>query len=690
MHHNEQWLIEFMPILPLWLLVALGILLSALVLYAAAKNLRGWPWRVAALTLCLVMAINPVLLEEQRAFKPDTVLVIRDQSSSNQLANRTAETKAAADAIEAKLAAMPNIEVRSLSFADSSAVSGGSLLFETIARGTADLPLDHFGAIIAITDGQIHDVPLGSNEWQGIPLHVLLTGAPDEMDRRLSVLRAPSFSLVNENAMVQVRVDSTRTSDNTITAITIRNDQGQVQTVPVAVNQAIEIPIAVTHAGNNVFAFSVPETAGELTTDNNAAVVTISGVRERLRVLLISGDPHPGTRVWRNYLKSDPGVDLVHFTILRPPEKQDSIPTQELSLIAFPTKELFEDKLHEFDLVIFDRYRRLNVLPNEYLQNIVDYVRQGGALLDAEGPLPPGSLSLFDTPIGTILPGVSDQAVLANAFTPRLSAVGQRHPVTAGLPGAGASDQTSWGPWLRQTRASVRGGDVLMTGIDNNPLLLLQRVGEGRVAQLFSDHIWLWARGYEGGGPHSELLRRISHWLMKEPHLEENDLRAETQGKTITITERSLSASPLSVRLEHPGGAVEAISLLPQAAGLAQATVTVPKAGLYKVSNQRQSVMIGVGGSNPLELHDIITTRDKIAPYFDSAEGSVRWPSQDGMPEIRHLAANRQLSGRSWIGIKRNQNFTVTGIQQFPLLPPLVYMLLALILFMAAWRQEGR
>jgi hypothetical protein len=690
MLHNEQWLIDFMPLLPpLWLGLA-AVLISGFMLYAAARHIRGWPWRAAALALCTLVLWNPVLIEEQREYKPDTVLVIRDHSSSNQLGSRSAETDKIATAIEEKLGKMAQIEQRSLTMADSSADSGGSLLFEAIARGTGDLPLDHYGAVIAITDGQIHDVPALDGEFKHIPLHILLTGKPDESDRRLSVIRSPSFALVGDTSTMQLRIDATAGDSASELPVTIRNDLGQVQIINAPVNQTVDVPLLTAHAGSNVFALSIPTAANELTADNNEAVVTINGVRNRLRVLLISGDPHPGTRVWRNYLKADPGVDLVHFTILRPPEKQDVIPTQELSLIAFPTKELFEEKLHEFDLVIFDRYRRLGVLPNEYLQNIVDYVKGGGALLDAEGPLPTGSLSLFDTPVGTILPGISSQEVAQSRFVPGLTDAGKRHPVTADLPGSGGGKPPSWGPWLRQTMATVRGGDVLLSGLNDKPLLVMQRVGEGRVAQLFSDHIWLWARGYEGGGPHSELLRRISHWLMKEPHLEENDLQAEASGRSLVITERSLGPSPLLVSLEHPGGETEAVTLTEISPGLAQARIDVAKSGLYRISNQRQKILIGVGGSNPVELHDIISTKDKLTPYLQHAEGSIRWISEDGIPDLRHLDANRQMSGQSWIGIRRNQNYNVAGIKQYPLIPPLAYLLAGLLLFMAAWRQEGR
>ena len=234
-----------------------------------------------------------------------------------------------------------------------------------------------------------------------------------------------------------------------------------------------------------------------------ALPIFVNGVRDRLRVLLVSGEPHAGERVWRNLLKSDPSVDLVHFTILRPPEKQDDTPIRELSLIAFPIRELFDTKLDDFDLIIFDRYSRRGVIPDAYLDNVVRYVRNGGALLDAAGPNFGTPMSLARTPLGTILPAEPTGEVYDEGFKPALTDLGRRHPVTEGLPGAGPRDgEASWGRWFRQVDTRVRhGGVVLMTGDRGDPLLVLDRVGKGRVAQLMSDEMWFWARGFEGGGP---------------------------------------------------------------------------------------------------------------------------------------------------------------------------------------------
>ena len=256
-------------------------------------------------------------------------------------------------------------------------------------------------------------------------------------------------------------------------------------------------------------------------------------MRDRLRVLLVSGEPHAGERVWRNILKSDPSVDLVHFTILRPPEKQDGTPIRELSLIAFPIRELFDVKLDEFDLIIFDRYSQRGIIPQAYIDNVVRYVRKGGALLEAAGPTFGTPMSLFRTPLGEILPTEPTGNVLRGGLQ---AAADRARPPPSGHRGSARRRQAGRGAELGTLVPPGRGAAssaaaTVMSGEHGGPLLVLDRVGKGRVAQLLSDQMWLWARGFEGGGPQAELLRRLAYWLMKEPDLEENDLRAVDRGR---------------------------------------------------------------------------------------------------------------------------------------------------------------
>ncbi len=282
-------------------------------------------------------------------------------------------------------------------------------------------------------------------------------------------------------------------------------------------------------------------------------MVSIDGVRDKLRVLLVSGEPHAGERTWRNLLKSDASVDLVHFTILRPPEKQDGTPINELSLIAFPTRELFQQKINEFQLIIFDRYARQGVLPIIYFDNITRYVRDGGAVLVAAGPDYASPTSIWRTPLDAILPAEPTGNVTEKSFYASLTDLGKRHPVTRDLEGANTSPP-HWSHWFRVVDTKDPTGTTVMQGPDNKPLLVLQREGEGRVALLLSDHIWLWARGFEGGGPHLDLLRRLSHWLMKQPELEEEALKLVVSGHQLLVRRQTMADDVSDVTLTTPSG----------------------------------------------------------------------------------------------------------------------------------------
>jgi len=355
--------------------------------------------------------------------------------------------------------------------------------------------------------------------------------------------------------------------------------------------------------------------AGEISQLNNRAVVEINGVRDRLRVLLISGEPHQGERTWRRLLKADPSVDLVHFTILRPPEKDDRTPLNELALIAFPVRELFVDKIGEFDLIILDRFQNRGLLPLPYLANIANRVRQGGALLMSVGPEFSGATSLAATPLGSVLPGgpARANAVVDGPFKPVVSDLGQRHPVTEALPGANPAGNDAkgpdWGPWYRRIEPGAIEGEVLMRTPDGQPLLALDRVGEGRTALLLSDQIWLWSRGHQGGGPQAELLRRIAHWLMQEPDLEENALTARVADGRLRIESRSTDAGPPGdVLVTDPDGKTETVKLHADSPGRATATRVAEVPGVWQVTQGTKSAYAAAGAANPPELADLRAT----------------------------------------------------------------------------------
>ena len=686
--------IVFTPVLPWPVIAGLAAACALLLVYGAARRASGMVWRTVAFAAGLTALGDPTVVEEIRNPLRDVVAVIVDRSPSQALGDRPAATEIARTALETALAEMADIEARVVdaSGATSSDGDDGTYLFRARERALADVPPDRIAATIVITDGQVHDAP-AAGAWSAGPVHALITGVRGERDRRLVVETAPRYGLVGAELALSVRIEDGGDAPAALAGVTVRRDGGQPEHVGLRTGESQELTLRLEHGGETVIEIEVEPAAGELSLRNNRAAVAINGVRDRLRVLLVSGVPHPGQRTWRTLLKADPSVDLVHFTILRPPDKQDGTPTRDLSLIAFPVHELFETKLSDFDLVIFDRYRRRWLMPSVYLQNVAAYVRAGGAVLEAAGPSFATELSLYRTPLGEVLPARPTGAVLEEPFRPGLTGPGRRHPVTATLRGAGPGETEGgpdWGHWLRLIEAEAEGGSVLMSGPAERPLLLLDRVGEGRVAQLLSDHGWLWARGYDGGGPQAELLRRLVHWLMKEPDLEENDLRAHAAGEVIEIVRRSLVPESATITLTSPSGA--RVELIPEAgvAGEATASVRVEESGLYRISDGSRTVVAAVGALNPREFADVRATAAPLAEIVERSGAGLTWLSEGGVPELRRLPAGHDMNGPGWIGLRANGAFVVAGVRELPLMPALLVLALFLGGLMLAWRREGR
>jgi hypothetical protein len=665
----------------LWLAFAAAAL--AVWMVAAWRRARGAGWRLAALAVLLAALANPRLVVEERSPLPDIVLVVVDESRSQSVADRPRQTEAAVEAIRSQLARFPGLEVRIERVGDD---SDGTRMMESIGRALADIPHARLAALIAVTDGRVHDAQIRKS--LPAPLHVLLTGSPSERDRRIGILNQPGFALVGKNAAIRVKVDDPG-HDQPVT-LDVRVDGTQVASRQVAVNRPITIEFPVQHAGANVVELAADEAEGELTTRNNRLAVTVSGVRDRLKVLLVSGQPHAGERMWRNLLKSDPAVDLVHFTILRPPEKDDQTPIRELSLITFPVRELFEERLKDFDLVVFDRYSHRGILSESYYRQLADYVRKGGALLAAVGPEFAQEGGIRDSALADILPALPTGQVIERAFRPQPTPAGQRHPVTAALPGRQPDGGWSWGAWVRHVQTGPARGQVLLSGADGNPLLILDRVGEGRVGLLTSDSAWLWARGFEGGGPHGELLRRTAHWLMKEPDLEEESLAADIRSGSLHVIRRSLAPPPPSVRITRPDGTQADVPLHPQDDGTASAQTTADQPGVWRVDDGILHAVTASGGADLVEMSDLTTTQAPLAGIVAASQGSFRYLSQDGIPEFRRVAPLARTWGPGWAGLVKREQHAVTGARDVPLFFGALIFFLSIGAFVAAWWREGR
>ena len=673
----------------LWAVIA-AVVLFALVLFVSRS--RGAGVRTLALALIALALANPSFTREDRDPLTSVAVVVVDKSPSQNFGDRMQQTEAARAKILDQLHRIPGLEVRVIEAGEADGETDGTRLFTALNATLADVPSDRFAGVIMITDGRVHDVPADTGSLGfSAPVHALITGHADERDRRVALIAAPRFGIVGQPQTITYRVED-QGADESTAQVTVRRDGDVIETRSVPIGTAQSVTVPIPHGGRNIVEIEASPLAGELTQVNNRVVVTIDGVRDKLRVLLVSGEPHAGERTWRNLLKSDPSVDLVHFTILRPPEKQDGTPINELSLIAFPTRELFQQKIDDFQLIIFDRYARQGVLPIIYFDNITRYVRDGGAVLVAAGPDYASSTSIWRTPLDAILPAEPNGNVTNQAFRPELTELGQRHPVTRGLEGS-EDKPPHWSEWFRVVDTRSATGTTIMQGPDAKPLLVLSHEGEGRVALLLSDHIWLWARGFEGGGPHLDLLRRLSHWLMKEPDLEEEALRLTVGGHDLLVRRQTMADQVADVTLTSPSGAARTLKLDAKKPGVWESSVSANELGLWRATDGKLNALINVGPANPREYAEVTSTTQVLAPLANATGGDARRLEDGGGLNVPRIVAVRSADtykGDDWLGLKMSDASVVRGVGVLPVFAGLLGLLLLLGSIAGTWVREGR
>ena len=686
-----QYGIAFAPLVPtlvLWIGIAAIVVIAAILMLTRS---RGAAIRVAALALILLALANPSFTREEREPLSSVVAVVVDKSPSQNFGERTRETEQAREALVARLKDIKGLEVRVVEAGQADGETDGTKLFSAVTSALSDVPTDRVAGAFLITDGRVHDIPANAAAIGfSAPVHALITGRSNERDRRVAIVAAPRFGIVGQTQTITYRLDDQGVTGDSARVV-VRRDGDVLSERAVRSGEQVSVTIEIPHAGPNIVEIEASKLDGELTPVNNRAVVSIDGVRDKLRVLLVSGEPHSGERTWRNLLKSDASVDLVHFTILRPPEKQDGTPINELSLIAFPTRELFQQKINEFQLIIFDRYARQGVLPISYFDNIARYVRNGGAVLVSAGPDYASQTSIWRTPLDSILPaepvGVSEQA-----FTARLTNIGKRHPVTRGLEGS-SSEPPHWSRFFRliDTRNPVN--PPIMEGADGKPLLLLSRQGEGRVALLLSDHIWLWARGYEGGGPHLDLLRRTSHWLMKQPDLDEEALRLKVEGRDLVVLRQTMADTVQPVTVTSPSGTTRQVTLTAGDPGEWRAALSADELGLWQATDGSLKALINVGPINPKEFAEVTSTTEALRPLAQATGGDTRRIADSGsidLPRVLPVRASTVFRGEGWLGVKMRDASVVRGIGVLPVFAGLIGLLLLLGAFASTWLREGR
>jgi hypothetical protein len=683
--------IAFTPLVPsivLWLALAAIAVIAALLLLGRS---RGAAVRVAALALIALALANPSFTREDREPLSSVAVVVVDKSPSQNFGDRTKQTEQAREALVNELKAIKGLEVRVVEAGQADGETDGTRLFGALQSALSDVPVDRVAGAFMITDGRVHDIPANAAAlgFQA-PVHALITGRKDERDRRVAISAAPRFGIVGQTQTITYRLDDQGVTGSRAKVV-VRRDGEVINERTVLSGQTVNVDIDIKHAGPNIVEIEASPLDNELTLVNNRAVVAIDGVRDKLRVLLVSGEPHSGERTWRNLLKSDPSVDLVHFTILRPPEKQDGTPINELSLIAFPTRELFQQHISDFQLIIFDRYARQGVLPIAYFDNIARYVRSGGAVLVSAGPDYASTTSIWRTPLDSVLPA-EPVGVTEKPFYAHLSDAGKRHPVTRGLEGS-ASEPPHWSRFFRTVDTRNATTPPVMTGADGKPLLLLARYGEGRVALLLSDQIWLWARGYEGGGPHLDLLRRTSHWLMKQPDLDEEALRLQVHGKDLVVQRQTMADTVTPVTVTSPSGTTRELTLTAGDPGIWSATLPAGELGLWQATDGTLKALINVGPTNPKEFSEVTSTPDMLKPLVQATGGDAQRVANGSgieLPRIVPVRSSGIFRGDGWMGVRMRDASVVKGVGVLPVFAGLIGLLLLLGAFAATWLREGR
>ena len=569
----------FAPLAPPTLLATLSLLTLLILIPAFINRPRGTLARTAFFALLLFTLAGPTLQQQQQEPLPTLALAVVDHSASQSISNRQDQSARALQALKDE-AERKGFE---LHVAETPHNAASTLLLETLSTELLRLNPQQLGAVFLISDGQIHDTQ--QPPTINAPTHLLLTGSAQDRDRSLRLVHTPRFGLLSKPIHTRISVQSRGTGDESV-PVNLRLNGNTIRSLSLKPNTEHTLTLSLANRGKNFIEIETPSLDNEITNANNRVGFVVNGLRDRLRILIVSGHPHAGQRAWRDLLKSDPAVDLVHFNILR--EREDDVRAEidELSLIAFPVDQLFLEDLNGFDLILFDRYFLRGHLRQTHLTAIANFVNDGGALLAVAGEEFSSPYTLYNGVLADVMAAEPQSQIIRGAFRPARTELGQRHPVTASLK---ETEDNPWGHWYRRNLVATRDKEaaVLMRA-DDDPLLVLTRKGKGRSALLASDQIWLWARGHDNGGPEAALLRRLVHWLMREPELEEEQLLLEAEDDgSLTVERRSLRGTGGVATLTAPDGSVQQITLNPladDAYGRSVARLTDPQDGFWRAT----------------------------------------------------------------------------------------------------------
>jgi uncharacterized membrane protein len=457
---------------------------------------------------------------------------------------------------------------------DASDLTGA---LETVKQ---DLDVENLGGLVVLSDG-IDTGAIGRRIQRGEDIDEGTLALIDELDSPVNTLATASAEGLRDVAVARVLHDDFAFVHNKVSVdvdlqvvgmqattfpLQLRREGKLLQTRQVSItpdktDYKISFEFVPERLGKEIYTVSAPEFSGEVLTENNVGHFLLNVIRDKIRVLQVVGRPSWDERFLRRHLKKNPNYDLISFFILRNDSNVQLVPNDELSLIPFPTRELFEDELGSFDLVIFQNFNFEPYNMRHYLPRIAGFVKDGGGFVMTGGELSFASGGYARTPIEDILPvylppvGQSEGVIDTGHFRPNLSEAGLRHPITQ-LAFDPQSNVESWSklPKMRGTNI-VTGAKPESTVLATHPSLTfngepmpvvaVSEVGDGRAMSLTSDSTWRWAfRNVGDGGTAREyqvFWNSAIRWLIKDPELKlikievPEDVHAPGEDMTVTV-----------------------------------------------------------------------------------------------------------------------------------------------------------
>lgn len=466
---------------------------------------------------------------------------------------------------------LPDADSDQLTLQASGAASD---LTRAIAELSAEDPATDprpIAGLVVLSDGLFDRADRGADDplllaarELGVPITAVSAGAPHLVDLALTELRAGEFAFVENVAEFSADIEA-HGLPGARTEVVLRRD-GQVVatqpfTAPIGGQGTVRFEVAPDRVGQFVYEIEVRPVDGEATLANNKRAFVVKVLRDKVRVLHVAGRPDWDVRALRTLLGRDPNVELLSYYILRGADDADrEDPFAQLSLIAFPTDELFKEQLGSFDLVVLHNFDALNHQVGRYLADIGQYVQDGGALVMIGGDMGLATGDYPAPPLAAVVPvDLRVPTGLDTApFRPQLTDAGRRHPITAWLESSGLSDWSrlpnldSYNPVKMARHEGMIGSAVLLRHPSGAPLVAIAEPGLGRVFVISTGATW--RLGFsadlpivDGARPYDLLWLGAIRWLLRDAAADrltlETDRPSYLLGAPITLRATALSPS---------------------------------------------------------------------------------------------------------------------------------------------------